>query len=58
LWQRAVYDEPHFKRIFCLVHAEKLPYQIADKTLRFLNEIVQAKTTGGGLTLGLICMYT
>ena len=40
LWQRAVFD-PEYKRIFCLVHAEKLSYQTADKALRALNEIIQ-----------------
>ena len=46
LWQRAVCDEPDFQRVFCLVHAEKLPYQTADKTLRSLNDIRQGKTCG------------
>jgi hypothetical protein len=43
LWQRAVCD-PDFKRIFCLVHAEKLSYQTADIALRALTEIIQHKT--------------
>ena len=42
LWQRAVCD-PEFKRIFCLVHAEKLSYQTADKALRSLTDIIQGK---------------
>lgn len=44
LWQRAVCGDPGFKRIFCLVHAEKLSYQAADKALRSLTDIIQAKT--------------
>ena len=43
LWQRAVCD-PGFRRIFCLVHAEKLSYQTVDKTLRTLTEVIQGKT--------------
>ena len=43
LWQRAVCD-PGFRRIFCLVHAEKLSYQTVDKTLRALTEVIQGKT--------------
>ena len=43
LWHRAVCDEPDFKRVFCLVHAEKLLYQTADKALRSFKELIQAK---------------
>ena len=45
LWQRAVFD-PGFRRIFCLVHAEKLSYQTADKALHSLAKIIQ-NTRGG-----------
>jgi hypothetical protein len=51
LWQRAVCD-PDFKRIFCLVHAEKLSYQTADIALRALTEIIQHKA---GYSLVIIC---
>ena len=42
LWQRAVGD-PEFNRVFCLVHAEKLTYQVSDKALRSLSELTQEK---------------
>ena len=42
LWQRAICD-PEFRRIFCLVHAEKLSYQTADKTLRSLTDVIQGQ---------------
>ena len=32
LWKRAMGDPNHF-RIFCLVYAEKLSYQVCDKVL-------------------------
>ncbi|CAI8017205.1 E3 ubiquitin-protein ligase rnf213-alpha [Geodia barretti] len=51
LWQKAVCD-PDFKRIFCLVHAEKLSYQTADKALRSLTEQIQNK---GEFSLVIIC---
>jgi len=38
LWQRAIGD-PGFKRIFCLLHAEKLSYQVCDQALRSLTEL-------------------
>jgi hypothetical protein len=40
LWRRAVSD-PEKKRIFCLVHAEKLSYQVCDEALRELDIITQ-----------------
>ena len=43
LWRRAIGD-PGFKRIFCLVHAEKLPYQVCDRSLWTLDEITQGKS--------------
>ena len=43
LWQRAVFD-PQFRRVFCLVHAEKLSYQIADKALHSLLYLIQNKS--------------
>ena len=33
-----------FTRIFCLVHAEKLSYQTADKALRSLFEVIQGRS--------------
>ena len=38
LWQRAIGD-PGFKRVFCLLHAEKLSYQICDQALQSLTEL-------------------
>ena len=38
LWQRAIGD-PGFKRIFCLLHAEKLSYQVCDQALLSLMEL-------------------
>ena len=43
LWRRAIGD-PEFKRIFCLVHAEKLSYQVCDRSLWTLDEITQGKS--------------
>lgn len=43
LWKRAIRD-PDKYRIFCLVHAEKLSYQVCDKAIRELNEVMQGKT--------------
>ena len=40
LWQRAIGD-PGFRRIFCLVHAERLTYQVSDKALRSLSDLSQ-----------------
>lgn len=42
LWQRAISD-PGFKRIFCLVHAEKLSYQTCDKVIDTLKNLIQGK---------------
>ena len=42
LWKRAMGDPNHF-RIFCLVHAELLPYQVCDKALRSLHDCSYAK---------------
>ena len=42
LWQRAIND-PEFKRIFCLVHAERLTYQVSDKALRSLSDLSQGR---------------
>ena len=42
LWQRAIND-PEFKRVFCLVHAERLSYQVSDEALRSLNELSQGR---------------
>ena len=42
LWQRAIGD-PEFRRIFCLVHAERLTYQVSDKALRSLSDLSQGQ---------------
>ncbi len=42
LWMRAIND-PEYKRIFCLVHAEKLSYQVSDSALRSLAEHSQGR---------------
>ena len=42
LWKRAMGDPNHF-RIFCLVHAELLSYQVCDKALRTLFEFSQGQ---------------
>ena len=42
LWQRAIGDPDH-KRIFCLLHAEKLSYQVCDRALRSLTELSQGQ---------------
>ena len=41
-WHRAVGD-PGFRRIFCLVHAEKLPYHICDEALEALKNVSKGK---------------
>ena len=53
LWRRAVGD-PGFKRLFCLVHAEKLSYQVCDRALWTLDEITQGRI---GVLWLLSCMY-
>ena len=42
LWRRAIND-PNHKRIFCLVHPEKLQFQVSDRALRTLSELSQGK---------------
>ena len=42
MWRRAL-DDPGFRRIFCLVHAEKLSYQTCDKVVETLKALSQAK---------------
>ena len=42
LWKRA-FDDPGSKRIFCLVHAELLNYQVCDNALRDLQQLSQNK---------------
>ena len=44
-WNRALCDPDYF-RIFCLVYAERLSYQICDRALKSLSELSQGK---GGL---------
>ena len=51
LWRRAVGD-PNYLRIFCLVHAQLLSYQVCDTALRSLTQYSQGKTGKS-----LICMY-
>lgn len=42
LWKKAMGDPNHF-RIFCLIYAERLSYQVCDKALRTLTECSQGK---------------
>ena len=42
MWERAIGD-PGKKRIFCLVHAEKLSYQVCDEVVGTLKELSQGK---------------
>lgn len=42
LWMRAIRDHGHF-RLFCLVHAERLSYQVCDKALQSLTMLSQGK---------------
>ena len=39
---RAIND-PEFKRIFCLIHAEKLTYQVSDYALSSLSKHSQGE---------------
>ena len=55
LWNRALSD-PGFRRIFCLVHAERLSYQVSDKALRALAEQSQA-CEGGECSFVTGAMY-
>jgi hypothetical protein len=41
-WHRTVGD-PDYRRIFCLVNAEKLPYHICDQALEALKNISKGK---------------
>ena len=43
LFRRAIGDPGH-KRIFCLVHAEKLHYRVGDSVLKLLDEITQGQS--------------
>ena len=42
LWKRALGDPGHF-RVFCLVHAEQLSYQVCDRALWSLSQLSQGK---------------
>jgi len=42
LWRRAL-DDPGYRRTFCLVHAEKLSYQVGDKVIHSLTELSKGK---------------
>ena len=48
LWKRAMGDPNHF-RIFCLVHAELLSYQVCDNVFKSLHDFSQG-STGMNLT--------
>ena len=37
LWQKAI-EDPGFKRIFCLAHAERLSNQVCDKIIDSLKD--------------------
>ncbi len=43
LWQLTLND-PECKRIFCVVHAEKLLYHVADEAFRELITLVMKRT--------------
>jgi hypothetical protein len=43
------------RRIFCLVHAEKLSYQVSDLALASLLEHSRASEEKGGISLGGEC---
>ena len=51
LWQRAIGDLG-FKRIFCLLHAEKLSYQVCHKAIQSLTELSQGRKQGEQYYLG------
>ena len=40
---RRAFGDYDFKRIFCLMHAERLSYQACDRSLRFLLEHFEGK---------------
>ena len=42
LWRRAV-DDPKYKRIFCLVNAEKLSSGICEDAFKVLKELINGK---------------
>ena len=42
LWRRALGDPGHFK-VFCLVHAERLSYQVCDRALLSLTQLSQGQ---------------
>ena len=53
-WMKAISDKRH-RRIFCLIHAEKLTYQVSDLALRSLSKHSQGKK---GMTCdGLLIKY-
>ncbi|XP_019853235.1 PREDICTED: E3 ubiquitin-protein ligase RNF213-like [Amphimedon queenslandica] len=43
LWKRAMGDPNHF-RLFCLVHAELLSYQVCDSAIKSLHDFSQGNT--------------
>ena len=38
LWQKAI-EDPSFRRIFCLAHAEKLSYQVSNEVIESLKDL-------------------
>ena len=49
---KAISDKRH-RRIFCLIHAEKLTYQVSDLALRSLSKHSQGKK---GMTFFVKCI--
>ena len=43
LWRKATGD-PNYFRLFCLVHAELLSYQVCDSAIKSLQKFTQGKT--------------
>ena len=43
LWQRAIFD-PDYKRIFCIIHGEKLSYSACEQALKGLNRLKQGRS--------------
>lgn len=41
-WRRALND-PGYRRIFCLIHAEKLLYSVADSAVQALQELSKGR---------------
>lgn len=54
LWQKAV-EDPGFKRIFCLAHAERLSYQVCDKIVYSLKDLSRGQQ--GMYMVHIACMH-